>query len=127
MINSEQNLAAQITWIAKIVHDVNRAYCQAIGDNTQVPWEEAAQWQRDAAIAGVIFLINNETASSATSHDEWMAKKIADGWVYGIEKNPELKQHPCIVPYETLPKEQQAKDYIFHAIVRALYPSSAPC
>jgi len=25
--------------IAKVCHEVNRAYCAGIGDNSQVPWE----------------------------------------------------------------------------------------
>ena len=44
--------------------------------------------------------------------------KIADGWVYGKIKDAELKTHPCCVPYEQLPVEQRAKDYIFRAIVK---------
>lgn len=46
-----------------------------------------------------------------------MADKVAEGWTYGPQKNPELKQHPCIVPPGELPVEQQAKDYIFRAVV----------
>ena len=49
-----------------------------------------------------------------------MAQKIEDGWTYGPEKNPDLKQHPCLVPFHELPREQQAKDYIFRAVVRVL-------
>ncbi len=57
---------------------------------------------------------------AAASHDSWMAQKVAEGWVYGPEKNPELKQHHCIVPFDALPVEQQAKDFIFRGIVHAL-------
>ncbi len=42
-------------------------------------------------------------------HDTWMASRIADGWVWGEERNDELKTHPCIVPYEELSEEE--KDY----------------
>lgn len=27
-------------YIAKFAHEVNRAYCQAIGDNSQLPWKK---------------------------------------------------------------------------------------
>ena len=30
--------------IAKVAHEVNRALCQAFGDDTQMPWEEAPMW-----------------------------------------------------------------------------------
>ncbi|MNE60391.1 RyR domain protein [compost metagenome] len=45
-----------------------------------------------------------------------MAQKTRDGWVYGKEKRPEVKMHPCMVPYDQLPQEQRSKDYLFKAI-----------
>ena len=54
------------------------------------------------------------------SHISWMAQKVAEGWVYGEVKDPEAKTHPCIVQFDQLPKEQQAKDFIFRAVVHAL-------
>ena len=41
-------------------------------------------------------------------HDVWAAGRIADGWTRG-PRNDELKQHPCLVPYEELSEEE--KDY----------------
>ena len=32
-------------------------------------------------------------------HDVWAAKRLADGWTYGEERDDELKQTPCLVPY----------------------------
>ena len=40
--------------------------------------------------------------------------------MYGEEKDPERKVHPCMVPFNELPREQQAKDFIFRAVVHAL-------
>ena len=54
------------------------------------------------------------------SHESWMAQKVAEGWVYGPVKDPEAKTHHCIVPFDMLPREQQAKDFIFRAVVHAL-------
>jgi len=106
--------------IARVAHEVNRAYCLALGDTSQVPWEEAPEWQRRSAIDGVRFHRENPCASPSHSHEEWLRGKIADGWVYGPVKDEAAKTHPCCVPYEELPAEQRAKDYIFSAIVRAL-------
>lgn len=39
--------------IARVVHEVNRAYCEALGDTSQPKWEDAPQWQRDSAMLGV--------------------------------------------------------------------------
>ena len=43
-------------------------------------------------------------------HRRWMLEKLDNGWVFG-ERNNELKRHNCLVPWEELTKEQQAKDY----------------
>jgi hypothetical protein len=106
--------------IAEVAHEVNRAYCQALGDNSQVPWDSAPQWQKDSAINGVAFHINNSDAGPDHSHISWLKEKVDAGWKFGPIKDAEKKEHPCCVPYEDLPKEQQAKDYIFRAIVHAL-------
>ena len=107
--------------IARICHEVNRAYCQALGDNSQPAWEDAPQWQRDSAILGVTLHTENPDAGPQASHESWMAQKVAEGWTYGPEKLPELKQHHCIVPFDELPVAQQAKDFIFRAVVHATH------
>ena len=106
--------------IAKVCHEVNRAYCQALGDNSQPPWEEAADWMKTSAMNGVDLHINNPGAGPESSHESWMAEKEATGWKYGPVKNAEDKEHPCMVPFNELPKDQQAKDFIFRAVVHAL-------
>lgn len=105
--------------IARLAHEANRSYCQALGDFTQPPWADAPQWQRDSAIAGVKFHAANPDAGPQASHESWMAQKAADGWTYGAEKRPDIKQHPCFVPFDQLPREQQAKDFIFRGVVHA--------
>lgn len=109
-----------IEQIAKVCHEANRAYCESIGDASQKPWDDAADWQRDSAIKGVAFAIVNPDAPASAQHDSWLADKIAAGWVYGPTKSEETKEHPCVVPYDELPPEQQAKDYLFKSIVFAL-------
>lgn len=103
--------------IARISHEVNRAYCQALGDMSQPKWEEAPEWQRQSALLGVALHTDNPNAGVQASHESWMKQKIDDGWVYGPFKNPDRKEHPCLVPFHELPREQQAKDYIFRAVV----------
>lgn len=110
--------------IARVCHEVNRGYCAALGDTSQVPWEEAPDWQRQSAIKGVEFNLANPDAPPSHSHDSWLAEKRATGWKYGPVKDAEKKEHPCFVPYEELPAEQKAKDYLFKATVRALSTTS---
>lgn len=103
--------------VAKLAHEVNRAYCQANGDNSQVPWEEAPDWQKESALLGVDLHANDPDAGPQRSHESWMEQKVKDGWVYGPVKDAEKKEHPCLVPFDQLPVDQQAKDYIFRAVV----------
>ena len=105
--------------IAKVCHEVNRAYCEALGDTSQPAWADAPQWQKDSAYLGVMLHTTGDHGPEA-SHASWMAQKLVDGWVYGSVKDPEKKTHPCIVPFADLPREQQAKDFIFRAVVHAL-------
>lgn len=104
--------------IASVCHEANRAYCLAIGDTSQEPWTGAPEWQRQSAIEGVEKAQAGE--DGAALHESWCALKVRDGWVYGPEKNAEAKTHHCLVPYAELPAEQQRKDALFGAIVKAL-------
>ena len=106
---------------ATICHEANRALCLAFGDDSQSAWHDAPEWQRKSAINGVQFILDNPDAPPSASHESWLSEKEADGWRYGEVKDPEAKTHPCFVPYDELPPEQKAKDYVFGAIVRAFY------
>ena len=105
--------------IACVCHEVNRAYCAALGDMSQPAWDDAPEWQRASARMGVDLHTRGDFGPEA-SHISWMKQKIEEGWVYGERKDPVAKTHPCIVPFDQLPREQQAKDFIFRAVVRAL-------
>jgi hypothetical protein len=97
---------------ARAAHEVNRAYCAALGDITQVSWDAAPDWQKSSArngVAGVLFDGNGPE----DSHRSWLAEKEASGWKYGPVKNPDTKEHPCMVPYDELPAEQRTKDELF--------------
>lgn len=106
--------------IARVAHEVNRAYCEALGDGSQDPWDLAPEWQRASAINNVEFHVANPAAGPDHSHVEWLREKEAAGWKYGPVKDAVRKEHPCCVPYDQLPLSQQAKDYIFRAVVHAL-------
>lgn len=103
---------------ARAAHEVNRAYCIAIGDDSQPSWENAPEWQKTSARNGIAGALLGNTPSQ--SHDSWLAEKAATGWSYGPVKDPATKQHPCFVPYDKLPPEQRAKDGLYVATVRAV-------
>lgn len=105
--------------IAQVCHETNRAYCATLGDVSQMPWDDAPQWQKDSAIAGVQAIADNPATTPEQSHEGWLAHKQADGWTYGPMKDAALKQHPCFVPYAELPADQRLKDALFGAVARA--------
>ena len=106
--------------VAAVCHDANRRFCAALGDLSQPAWEDAPLWQQSSAIDGVRFHLSNPDASDSASHENWLRCKEDEGWVYGEEKDADAKTHPCMVPFEHLPPEQQAKDALFRGIVDAL-------
>jgi hypothetical protein len=108
--------------IARVTHEANRALCITIGDDSQKPWDEAEEWQRESAIAGVLYALENPDVTPIEQHEAWQRHKKADGWKYGPTKNADLKEHPCLVPYDQLPPEQQKKDALFRAVVLSLKP-----
>lgn len=112
-----------ILFIAMACHEANKAWCESVGDYSLKHWHEAEEWQRESAIKGVQFRLDNPNASESSQHDSWMAEKVAAGWVYGETKDAEAKTHPCIVPFHELPEYQQKKDKLFCAIVDALKPA----
>ena len=105
--------------IARVAHEVNRAYCASLGDLSQPAWEDAPEWQRSSARMGVDLHTMGDFGPEA-SHNSWLKQKLDEGWKFGPVKDPEKKEHPCIVPFADLPREQQAKDFIFMAVVHAL-------
>lgn len=106
--------------IAYVCHEANRAYCETLGDYSQLPWDQAPQWQKDSAIKGVEFIASNPDSQPSDSHNSWLKEKEETGWKYGPVKDPDKKEHPCFVPYDQLPPEQRLKDNLFLSIVRAL-------
>lgn len=101
--------------IAELCHNVNKAYCESIGDMSQPTWEEAPEWQTSSAITGVEYHLNNDVTPEM-SHESWLKQKLSEGWVYGKVKDPITKEHPCIMRYDQLPKYQRTKDMLFKAV-----------
>ena len=109
--------------IARVVHAANRELQIIQGDPVpSPPWDEAPDYQVREAVAGVREVIDNPELTAEQSHQLWMDRMRADGWVYGAVKDATQKTHPTLLPFGALPREQQLKDRLFIAIVRALTP-----
>src|SRR5688572_26259243 len=115
----------EIDKIARVCHEANRAYCESIGDHSQVPWNSAPDWQKESTVTTVKSHLERFQAGKAVqpaeSHEIWLEDKKRQGWHYGPVKDPARKEHPCIVPYAELPLEQRMKDYLIAAVVEAYW------
>jgi DNA-binding transcriptional MerR regulator len=109
--------------IARVVHAANRELQIVQGDPVpSPPWDEAPAYQAREATAGVKEVMRNPALTAEQSHELWVDRMRADGWTYGTTKDFERKTHPTLLPFGELPTEQQLKDRLFIAIVRALTP-----
>ena len=106
--------------IAKVAHQANKAYCEAMGDTSQVDWEAAPDWQKESVMEGVKLKVKHHMIAPAQCHNLWMQKKLEDGWTYGEVKDTEKKIHPSLKPYSELPVTERKKDSLFLAIVGTL-------
>lgn len=114
--------------IAKVCHAANLQYRANIGEAEMPAWSHAPQWQRESLLHGVhmhmaeLIKSGGETGvEPSASHESWYLEKLADGWTYGPRDDAE-KTHPCMVEFDQLPPIQQRKDFLFAAIVKALFP-----
>lgn len=107
----------RIEAVAAAAHHVNKAWCEAHGDHSQLDWKDAPDWQKQSAINGVRGVLVDGNGPRE-SHAGWLAEKAATGWKYGPVKNPDAKEHPCFVPYDELPPMQKAKDALFVSTVK---------
>jgi hypothetical protein len=116
----DQQIENALPNIACAAHMANRAYCIALGDNSQPLWEDAPDWQQSSAKNGVRAILKNPDTTPEQSHEGWLKQKTEEGWKYGAVKDPEKKEHPCFLPYAELPEAQRVKDAIFGATVRSM-------
>jgi hypothetical protein len=109
--------------IAQVCHEANRGY-QAVVPSLTVPvappWDLIPGQERQTVVSGVKHALDNPGLTGRDSHENWCRDKEADGWVYGPQKDPEAKTHPCLVDYDDLPLADRMKDDLFLAIVGAL-------
>lgn len=106
--------------IAMVCHEINAAYCNAIGDSSQLSWADAPLEIRQSAIKGVEFKLANPDATPEQQHNAWCSDKIKAGWAYGPVKDAVARTHHCLVPYSALPLEQRVKDHLFCAVVSSM-------
>lgn len=109
--------------IARVVHAANRELQIVQGDpRPSPPWDEITEAMARDVTEGVLEVLGGATPEQ--SHAAWVERHQADGWTYGEVKDEQTKTHPLLLPWSQLPRDQQLKDNLFGAIVRALAPEA---
>ena len=105
--------------ITKIVYEAARLEAKWSGRSVvPEPWEERDEDFRDQMIEVVEdYLKMDKLPTPEEAHDSWVKAYEKMGWKYGEKRDPVLKTHPDMVPFDALPLDEQQKDAIFLAFV----------
>lgn len=107
---------AIIEIIAYMVNETLCGFCRSIGED-RLSWVEMTEEARNSLRSGVIYRLANQTISLEDQHKAWLREKSRTGWVFGPNKNDELRTHPSMVAYEHLPQSERSKNEIFVSLV----------
>ncbi|SIT50472.1 hypothetical protein BN2476_830043 [Paraburkholderia piptadeniae] len=106
-----------VTQVARVVHEVERAYRMSVGE-TEVPsWEKASAQAREGAIFSVRAVAGGFMTPEST-HEQWVREMTRLGWSRGDALDTEAKTHPHLIEYAALPREVQTRDALMVAVVR---------
>ena len=108
---------------AHAAHEAVRAYAKttaADGDLLANPWDHCDDAARAAARATVYRLIDCRSLTPEQAHEVWVASMVGLGWKKGRTKNVLAKTHPCLVEWDDLDHEIQAKDALFLDVAKAM-------
>jgi hypothetical protein len=105
--------------VAVVAYEAGRGYDHVIGDPwVDPPWPGLPQWYRDTVISAVR-AVRRRGLSARELHEYWRSQYRQLGWVHGEVKDEHASPptHPCLVPYDQLPRKHQVKDALFRDTV----------
>jgi len=105
--------------IARLVVNTNADYSLALGEQAVTYWDATSPEVRASIIRGIISALRYDP-TPAQNHQNFIDDRTKEGWTYGPEKNAEAKTHPDMIPFEQLPADQKAKNFIFLSLVKSL-------
>lgn len=107
--------------IGKVAYAAAGAYQVAeLGAEPGPSWDDMDQEAKDQYLIGVDFYTENPEDGPKEMHNDWLGKKLDDGWQYGEELNEENKTSPWMVDYEELSAPDKVHDAIVHSVVRSM-------
>jgi hypothetical protein len=111
--------ARELAQVAMVVHTAVNAYAQLLGEKA-VAWEDLPAPNRKGVINSIERIVHGDIGGPVGCHDAWLTFMTENGWTFGETKDYEAKTHPQLKPWSELPAEQRRKDFLFHAVVKAL-------
>jgi hypothetical protein len=105
--------------VAQVAHEAVRGMQNILDDLCpSPPWACLEADARDSAVEGV--RVARAGASPRSLHEAWVRRKTLEGWIHGPSKDPVLRTHPNIVPWDELLPGERDKDVLFLMVVTAL-------
>lgn len=114
------NVAYDVEFVCKLVHQVNDAYRVLIGESPKGDWDTLEDGVKDSTRKGVAFILSNPESTPKEIHDKWVSERTCEGWSFGQVMDETAKTHPCLTPYEELPVEHRIKDHLFGNTVKSV-------
>lgn len=105
------NFSLNATQIAHILHSVTKHIPRPDG-SMPCEWDELTEQQRESAAQAVKEIYFSPAKSVEELHHLWMRPLVNAGWTKGTYDH-DNKTHPCLVPFDELPRTEVAKDLIW--------------
>lgn len=103
--------------VAMICHAAHNEYAKQIGQPS-ISWEDKGEEHQQTVIDSVNKIMSGEIKSPEQAHNNFVKRKEADGWVYGLEFSTEKKINPRLIPFNRLSRIHQNKEELFFNIVK---------
>jgi hypothetical protein len=101
--------------IAKIIHAAMTMET-TISGKMSPPWHIVA-----ASLTEDVCMVRERKGMTPTDfHDNWKAKMVEEGFIYGSDFDLEAQTCPFLVPFDELPQVEQMRNTLFVSLVRAL-------
>ncbi|MGC8622087.1 MAG: RyR domain-containing protein [Caldisphaera sp.] len=113
--------------IAEWIYTVGRL--ESIAVNRRIipeKWEERDKEFRKQFTDYIESLQGKPLPTPEEAHNSWWRRYKEMGWKYGEVRDPVVKTHPDMVPFNELPKDEQEKDEAFLALVEFAFKYILP-
>src|SRR5262245_55015424 len=110
----------RIRAIAAVAAAANVEYRHQLGQSAGLSFDKLSPMAQDGICNSIRRIADGELTTPQQSHDAWRETRRLEGWIYGETENREIKTHPDMVHFASLPPQEQYKTLLFINIVKSL-------